>query len=97
MLVNTVDAEFVMQVWTGGEAGHADTSDHLTLANMSADPQAFAEAREMAIERRILGAVLEDNDIAIALLPADELDDDVACSLDRCAYRRSEERRVGKE
>src|SRR3546814_17833250 len=45
ILVNTVDAEFVMQVWTGGEAGHADKSDHLTLANMSADPQRSEERR----------------------------------------------------
>src|SRR5689334_1646516 len=85
--MRAVDAEFVVQVRTGCETGHADITDRFTLMHALADVHA-RDARHVAVQRAVATAVIDDYDVAVPALPAAERDLAVAGGMDRRAGRR---------
>src|SRR5262249_37320338 len=81
------DAEFIVQMRAGGEPGHADVADRLALADVLADLDR-TEMRHVAVQRAVVAAVLDDDDVAVAGLPAAERYSAVAGGVDRRARRR---------
>src|SRR5690606_28125024 len=82
--VHAVDAEYVVQVRAGGQAGAADVADHRALL----EPRAglvLAEARHVRIEGGVALAVVEHHGAAVAALPAHERHARVAGGHDRGA------------
>ena len=53
-----IDAKFVMQVWRGREAGHADITDVVALAHAHADFGGLAKARHVRVQRRMAAAMV---------------------------------------
>src|SRR3569623_1283458 len=47
--MGAVDAEFILVLRPGGEAGHADVTDGLALANAAARADAAREARHVTV------------------------------------------------
>ena len=85
--MRAVDAEFVMQMRAGGEAGHADEADGLALRHALADFQR-RDLRHVSIQRAVVAAVLQDHHVAVAALPTLERDFAFARRMDRRAGRR---------
>src|SRR5690606_19183106 len=65
-------AELVVQMGAGGPAGGADVADQLALFDLAAFFEPFGEAALVGIKGGILAVVLQDDDIAVAALSADE-------------------------
>src|SRR5690606_17078918 len=84
------DAELVVQVRAGREAGAADVADDRALGDLVALAQVAREAAHVGVQGRILAVVLDDHDPAVATLGADELDHPVAGGADRGARRGGE-------
>src|SRR5690606_14888154 len=68
----------------GGQAGGADVADHRALRDRLALAD-LAETRHVRVQRGVALAVVEDHDVAIAALLADELHLGVAGGHDRSA------------
>ncbi len=68
--MHAVDAILVVQVRTGREPGHAHVADRLPLAHASRAFAAWREARHVGVQRRDVAAVLQDDDLAVAVLHA---------------------------
>src|SRR5690606_28232494 len=68
--VHPVDAELVVQVRAGGQAGRAHVADHLALGNAVAAPE-LGRARHVRVQRGVALAVVEHHGVAVAALPAD--------------------------
>src|SRR5690348_5959417 len=85
--MRAVDAEFVMQVRSGRQSGHADETDRLTLVHALADAL-VGEARHMAVGGADVLVVLDDDEVAVAGFPAAEHDRAVAGGVDRGTGRR---------
>src|SRR5690348_11069750 len=83
--VDAIDAEFIVQVRAGREARAADVADDLALLHAAAVAEARPEARHVAVQRLVRGAVLEHHGTAVTALPADERHATVARRLDRRA------------
>ena len=69
-----IDEKLEMQVWPRGPARLADCADRLAALDSVARAQLGCESAEVSVQRLSLGIVLDDDDIAIAALVADELD-----------------------
>ena len=61
------ESEFIVQVRTGGEAGHADKTDGRPLSDVLPDLD-VGESRHVTVQRRVLAFVLDDDDVAVAIL-----------------------------
>ena len=81
---------FVVQVRTRGQSGHPHIADDLALLHARAHMDVAREARHVAVERRDIGAVGEDDGIAVAAALARETDVPVAGRV----HRRADGRRV---
>ena len=79
-----IDAELVVQVRPGGQAGGTDIADDLALA----DPLAgavLAKARHVRIQRGVAATVIQDHRVAIAALHPGKLHPGIAGGHDRGA------------
>src|SRR5690606_30034120 len=83
-----VDPELVVQMRAGGPSGGADIADELPLPDAIAFLQPVLEAALMRIKRADAIMVLQDDGVAIAILPAAEIDDAVRCGMDGSAAGR---------
>ena len=72
------DAEFVVEVRPGGEAGAADVSDDLALFDTFPRPDPFREPREVGIQCGVGRSVLQDDGPSISPLTSGEDDPPIA-------------------
>jgi hypothetical protein len=84
------DPELVVQVRAGGPARHAHEADRVALQDAGACLEVLGELRHVPVHRRVIALVLDVDDVAVAVLPARELDHAVG----RHAHRRALGRRV---
>ncbi len=70
--MGAVDPEFVMQVWSGGQATHAHPGNGLALAHALAHADAALEAVQVRIEGGELLAVADNHHVAVATLAPGE-------------------------
>ncbi len=64
-----------MQMRPGGPAGLADESDQIALCHADAVDDAAREALQMRVQRRVLLVMADLDDIAVAALPAGEINE----------------------
>src|SRR5690606_89326 len=82
-----VDAEFVKQVRAGRPAGRTHIADQLALLDVVAFFQALGETALVGVQRGVLAEILQDDDVAVAALFADERDGAVGGGADGCPRR----------
>ena len=88
--VHAADQVFIVQVGAGGESGHPHVADDIALLHARADMHISRETRHVTVQRRDIGAVGENDGIAVAAALACEADMAVAGGV----HRRAGGRRV---
>ena len=88
--VLAVDAEFVMQVRAGGQAGCPHVGDDLPLLHVAADAQLLGVGRQVGVQRGVRAGMFEDDAVAITAVAADGKNTAVGGG----AHRRAARRRV---
>ena len=83
----SVDADFVVDMRAGREAGRADEADHLALADARALFEIAGERGHVAVGGLVAVVVAEHDELAVARFPAGLFDDAVAGGEDRRAGR----------
>mgnify|MGYP001595258776 CR=1 FL=1 len=83
--MHAIDAEFIVQMRAGGEAGATQVADDVTLLDAATCFLAFPVIGQVRVERAVFRAVLEYDCLAGAALLAAVHDLAVA----GCAYRRA--------
>jgi len=81
--------QFVMQMRAGGQAGHADSSQQVTLLDRHADCQSLAESLQMTVVSRQLAGMTDQHEIAVTATHAGKLDHAIGGNLYWRARRRS--------
>ena len=74
VLVHALHAVLVVQVRARRRAGGADVADDLALPHAAAVARRLAEARHVAVQRAPALSVVDDDGLAVTVLPAGQFD-----------------------
>src|SRR5690606_15177080 len=84
----TIDAELVVEMGPGGEAGHPDVADHVTLLDPHAAMDAAREGAQVAVAGGVAVLVAQLDQVPVAVRLSRRGDDRVADGVDGGARRR---------